>query len=590
MLDGIKSKLGFAGGNAPQYDEGYDQEPYDEGYGEYGDYGDDYGEGYEEFADYGPDYDGGAQGGSYEPYTPVTTRAAGGAASRRSARTEPSMPKLVSIDDVRAHTQLPESLSRDPLPPRRVSSASATRRFAERTMVDSSLPPSMTPEGTQAAAAAANAPSARRERSEGLNSLFEPTDAGRGDAAGARGGRAASSAALPPRRRRRGVPGGRGDGRVRPLRGYAGGASASFSASRSCTVLKPASYAEVSAWQVLKAGDVVVLALRNTPDSLAKRVLDSHSAFRARSMRTWSAWPTRCSSSPAARASPMPRRCPCATRGCCRMSAGLNDMAEARIALIGGGKMGEAIMGGWMSADAAPAGALSARKLRGGQPGGERRAYLQERYGVACVADAREIDRADVVVLAVKPQVMMGVLESIAHLPAYEGGSGGPLFVSIAAGLSTARLQAALPPGARLVRTMPNTPLLVGAGVTAVVGGSAATHDDVELVRSLFSCLGTACVVEEDAIDAVGALSGSGPAYVAAFVEALRDAGAACGLDPALAESLAFETCGARRADGAHGAGRRNHARGGVQPGRVHARGACGHGAGRLRAGGGSGP
>lgn len=224
------------------------------------------------------------------------------------------------------------------------------------------------------------------------------------------------------------------------------------------------------------------------------------------------------------------------------MSAGLNDMAEARIALIGGGKMGEAIMGGWMSADAAPAGALSARNFVVANPGGERRAYLQERYGVACVADAREIDRADVVVLAVKPQVMMGVLESIAHLPAYEGGSGGPLFVSIAAGLSTARLQAALPPGARLVRTMPNTPLLVGAGVTAVVGGSAATHDDVELVRSLFSCLGTACVVEEDAIDAVGALSGSGPAYVAAFVEALRDAGAACGLDPALAESLAFET------------------------------------------------
>lgn len=276
MLDGIKSKLGFAGGNAPQYDEGYDQEPYDEGYGEYGDYGDDYGEGYEEFADYGPDYDGGAQGGSYEPYTPVTTRAAGGAASRRSARTEPSMPKLVSIDDVRAHTQLPESLSRDPLPPRRVSSASATRRFAERTMVDSSLPPSMTPEGTQAAAAAANAPSARRERSEGLNSLFEPTDAGRGDAAGARGGRAASSAGASAAASDGAASrAGAGTGGFDPYEAYAGGASASFSASRSCTVLKPASYAEVErVAKVLKAGDVVVLALRNTPDSLAKRVLD----------------------------------------------------------------------------------------------------------------------------------------------------------------------------------------------------------------------------------------------------------------------------------------------------------------------------
>ena len=175
-------------------------------------------------------------------------------------------------------------------------------------------------------------------------------------------------------------------------------------------------------------------------------------------------------------------------------------------------------------------------------PGGERRSFLQERYGVACVDDARRIGPADLVLLAVKPQVMMGVLKGIAEEDAYAGGPDGPLFVSIAAGLSTARLEAALPPGARLVRTMPNTPLLVGAGVTAVTGGAHAAPDDVALVRDLFACLGTACVVDEADIDAVGALSGSGPAYVAAFVEALRDAGAALGLDAALAERLAFET------------------------------------------------
>lgn len=219
------------------------------------------------------------------------------------------------------------------------------------------------------------------------------------------------------------------------------------------------------------------------------------------------------------------------------------DVADGmRIALVGGGKMGEAIMGGWIGAHEAPADVLGPENFVVANPGGERRSFLQERYGVACVDDARRIGPADLVLLAVKPQVMMGVLEGIKEEEAYAGGPDGPLFVSIAAGLSTARLEAALPPGARLVRTMPNTPLLVGAGVTAVTGGAHAAPDDVALVRDLFACLGTACVVDEADIDAVGALSGSGPAYVAAFVEALRDAGAALGLDAALAERLAFET------------------------------------------------
>lgn len=213
-----------------------------------------------------------------------------------------------------------------------------------------------------------------------------------------------------------------------------------------------------------------------------------------------------------------------------------------RIALVGGGKMGEAIMGGWIAADTAPADALRADSFVVANPGRERRGFLTQRYGVACVADACEIDGADIVILAVKPQVMMGVLESIAPLPAYAGAAEGPLFVSIAAGLTTSRLEGALPVGARLVRTMPNTPLLVGAGATAVAGGARATDEDVELVRDLFACLGRAFVVDEADMDAVGALSGSGPAYVAALVEALRDAGTAQGLGAALAEELAFQT------------------------------------------------
>ena len=217
-------------------------------------------------------------------------------------------------------------------------------------------------------------------------------------------------------------------------------------------------------------------------------------------------------------------------------------LSSARIAVIGGGKMGEAVIAGWIAAERGSARYLAPSNFIVANPGEQRRAYLESAYGVSCVADPREIDRADVVILAVKPQVMIGILESIAPLGAYSGGRCGPLFVSVAAGLSVARLESALASGSRVVRTMPNTPLLAGCGVTAVAGGACATAEDVALVHDLFACLGMACVVDEDAIDVIGAISGSGPAYVAALIEALRDAGARLGLASQLAEKLAFET------------------------------------------------
>lgn len=215
---------------------------------------------------------------------------------------------------------------------------------------------------------------------------------------------------------------------------------------------------------------------------------------------------------------------------------------QTRIAFIGGGKMGEAIMGGWIAAHETPAAALGPANFIVANPGEERRAYLQQRYQVACVADAREITEADLVVLAVKPQVMMGVVQQIAALPAYGADGQGPLFVSIAAGISTARIESALPDGARVVRVMPNTPLLVGAGATTVAGGAQTSLVDEALVCNLFACLGMASIVCEDEIDATSAVSGSGPAYVAALIEALRDAGVAQGLKGNLAEALAQQT------------------------------------------------
>ena len=280
MLDGIKSKLGFAGANDRDAGQGR--------YDDYGDYGDDYGEGYDEYAEYGPDYDAGADAGGYGSYAPVTTRAANDRAARSRAR-ENSMPKLVSYSDVRSGTQLPDSLSRDPLPPRRVTSATRSYR-GERTMVDSSLPPTLTPEGAAATAAAAS----HRTRSEGLSSLFEPSDeaaeahsrtsrfssgsssahaASHQASSSSAAGSYASAAASSPTGARAQTAG--ASASFDPYEAYAGTGTTSFSSSRSCSVLKPTSYGEVERIaKVLKGGDAVILALRNTPDPLAKRILD----------------------------------------------------------------------------------------------------------------------------------------------------------------------------------------------------------------------------------------------------------------------------------------------------------------------------
>ncbi len=215
------------------------------------------------------------------------------------------------------------------------------------------------------------------------------------------------------------------------------------------------------------------------------------------------------------------------------------DGAAPRVVIIGGGKMGEAILSGWLAQNEGVLSALSPESFVVVDPGEERRAYLEDTYQVSCLADAREVSaEADVVVLAVKPQVMMDMLATIQDKPEFANA----LFVSIAAGLTTERLEEALPGGAHLVRVMPNTPLMVGKGASGVCGGSCADADEVALVRDLFGALGVARVVDEADMDAVCAVSGSGPAYVAAMVEALRDAGAQLGLDAQVAEDLALQT------------------------------------------------
>jgi pyrroline-5-carboxylate reductase len=211
---------------------------------------------------------------------------------------------------------------------------------------------------------------------------------------------------------------------------------------------------------------------------------------------------------------------------------------QARIAVVGGGKMGEAILGGWIAAREGAASAWDASCMTVVDPGEERRRHLEDAYGVACVDDVVRLQDADLVLLSVKPQVMASVLEQVRKLSFAPDA----LFVSIAAGLSTEKLEGMLPEGAHVVRVMPNTPLLVGKGASTLCGGSQATQEEVDLVLGLFSCIGEAFVVPEGQIDVTCAIHGAGPAYVAALIEALARAGVEAGLDRDLAERLGTQT------------------------------------------------
>ncbi|WP_165044418.1 MULTISPECIES: cell division protein SepF [unclassified Adlercreutzia] len=250
MLDGIKAKFGFS--SRQSYDDGY----YDDDYDDYNDYGADYDD-YGEYGDggYGQPADDAAS--RYEPHHTVSTRSAS-AYSRSGSR-----PRLVSIDDVRARTQVPDSLNRDPLPPRHVTSPAATRIGAfrgNRTVIDGTLP--STADSIAEAQAISAKAMAGRERSESLDNLFAST----AEAAAASASAAAPTPSTSEKRSSRGFD---------PYEAYSGSGAARHVPTRSVTVIKPMSYGEAErVAKSLKAGDAVVLALRNTPEPLVKRLLD----------------------------------------------------------------------------------------------------------------------------------------------------------------------------------------------------------------------------------------------------------------------------------------------------------------------------
>jgi pyrroline-5-carboxylate reductase len=209
-------------------------------------------------------------------------------------------------------------------------------------------------------------------------------------------------------------------------------------------------------------------------------------------------------------------------------------MLSIRIGLMGAGRMATALARGLVRAEMVPASAIVACD----PSAGARKAFASEVPGTTVEeGNANDVARADVVILAVKPQTMSAALDSINDSIGAKS-----LVVSIAAGITLARLEGALPNGQRVVRVMPNTPCLIGLGASGYARGTHATKEDGQLVASLLSAVGAAFEVSEKLLDAVTGLSGSGPAFVYSMIEALAAGGVAEGMSPELAGELAART------------------------------------------------
>ncbi|MEU9076700.1 pyrroline-5-carboxylate reductase [Kitasatospora sp. NPDC004745] len=202
-----------------------------------------------------------------------------------------------------------------------------------------------------------------------------------------------------------------------------------------------------------------------------------------------------------------------------------------KIAFLGTGKIGEALLSGLLRAGKDPADVLvTARRP-------ERAAELAARHGVVVVSNAEAAKLADTLILAVKPQDMGSLLEELApHVAADR------LVISAAAGVPTAWFEERLAAGTPVVRVMPNTPVLVDEGMSVISGGSHATEEHLERAEEIFSSVGKALRLPESQQDAATALSGSGPAYFYFLVEAMTDAGILLGLPRQVAHDLIVQS------------------------------------------------
>ncbi|MFZ5776090.1 MAG: pyrroline-5-carboxylate reductase [Thermodesulfobacteriota bacterium] len=207
---------------------------------------------------------------------------------------------------------------------------------------------------------------------------------------------------------------------------------------------------------------------------------------------------------------------------------------SGKLGFVGGGLMAEALIKGIVAAGVVPA-----DRIVVAEPVAERRETLERQYAVATAPDASQVwDGCGVVILAVKPQVVGKVLE--------EGRSritADHLLISIAAGIPLSVMERAVAgSGCRIIRVMPNTPAIVLKGASALSPGHGVQEEDLAVARRIFDAVGVSVVLDEVYLDAVTGLSGSGPAYVFTFIEALIDAGVKVGLARPIAQTLALQT------------------------------------------------
>ena len=206
---------------------------------------------------------------------------------------------------------------------------------------------------------------------------------------------------------------------------------------------------------------------------------------------------------------------------------------QLKIGFLGAGKMATALAKGLVNAKL-----VKANQLHAADPfDAARKNFAAETGAKTVIANLDAAKAASVLILATKPDQVATALAEISS-----AFTKNHLLISIAAGITLSKLEAALPAGARVIRVMPNTPALVGAGAAGYSLGKNATAADGELAKKLLSAVGIAMQVKESLLDAVTGLSGSGPAYVYQFIEALSDGGVAAGLPRDIATKLAAQT------------------------------------------------
>jgi pyrroline-5-carboxylate reductase len=209
------------------------------------------------------------------------------------------------------------------------------------------------------------------------------------------------------------------------------------------------------------------------------------------------------------------------------------EIPTKKLALIGAGKLGEALLSGILGSQLVPAGRVEATVAH--QP---RAHDLGEKYGLKAHTDnARAVAGADLVLICLKPQQVKGFLHDVKKQLSKDA-----LIISAAASVTTSMIERELGHTARVVRAMPNTPCLIRQGMTALAAGQHATRTDLQAAQSIFDSMGRSVVVDEKHMDAITGLSASGPAYVYMIIESLAEGGVKLGLPRELSTELSAQT------------------------------------------------